>query len=55
MSHNLALAQQHALNLAATLMTCVILFQGELGYGVVPSDEFDGDPDTIIHEYDPFR
>jgi len=26
-------------------MICVTLFRTELGYGVVPSDEFDGDPD----------
>jgi hypothetical protein len=34
-------------------MVCVVLFEGELGYGVVTIDEFDGDPTSIIHEYDP--
>jgi hypothetical protein len=54
MSHNLELAQQVAFDLATTLMVCVILFKGDLGYGAVPSDEFDGDPASIIHEYDPY-
>jgi hypothetical protein len=54
MSHNLNLAQQVALDLARTLMVCVTLFKGELGYGVVLSDEFDGDPASVIHEYDPY-
>lgn len=54
MSHNLNLARRHALSLAKTLMVCVTLFKEELGYGVVPSDEFEGDPATIICEYDPF-
>jgi len=54
MSHNLNLAQEVALDLARTLMVCVTLFEGELGYGVLPSSEFDGDPATILHEYDPW-
>ena len=53
MSHDLNLARQHAFNLAKTLMVCVVLFEGELGYGVVTSDEFEGDPATILTEYDP--
>ena len=54
MSHDLNLARRHALSLAKTLMVCVTLFKGDLGYGAVPSGEFDGDPGTMIHEYDPF-
>lgn len=54
MSHNLALAQQVAFDLATTLMVCVVLFKGDLGYGVLPSAEYDGDPDRVIHEYDPY-
>jgi hypothetical protein len=54
MSDNLNLAQQFAWDLATTLMACITLFKGEGGYGVVPSAEFDGDPDTIVREYDPF-
>lgn len=54
MSHNLNLAQEVAFDLARTLMICVTLFKSDLGYAVVPSDEFDGDPATVIHEYDPY-
>jgi len=55
MSDNLSLAQQFAHSLAATLMFCITIFRGETGYGVVPSDEFDGDPDTILQVMDPFQ
>ena len=54
MADNLELAGAVALDLATTLMVCVTLFRGDLGYGVVLSDEFDGDPDTIVHEFDPY-
>ena len=53
MSNNLDLAQRHALDLARTLLVCVTLFKGDLGYGVMPSDEYDGDDTAILHEYDP--
>jgi hypothetical protein len=54
MSHDLSLAQNHALDLARTLMVPVILFKVEGEIGVMPSAEYDGDEDAIIHEYDPF-
>lgn len=55
MSDNLSLAQQLAWNLATTLMACVTLFKAGNGlFSVCPSAEFDGDPDTIVTEYDPF-
>lgn len=54
MSQNLTLAQDHAWNLAKTLMVCITLFKSDGGYGVLPSDEFDGDPASVIHEYDPY-
>ena len=54
MANNLQRAGQVALDLARTLMICVTVFKTELGYGVVPSDEFDGDPATIVCEYDPY-
>jgi hypothetical protein len=55
MSQNLSLAQRHAWNLAKTLMVCVVLFGSDGGYGVLPSDEFDGDPTLILFKYDPYR
>jgi hypothetical protein len=35
-------------------MVCIVLFQVEGGYGVMPSAEFDGDVESVICEYDPF-
>lgn len=51
----LEIAQSHAWDLAQTLMVCIIVFQiGEQVFGVVEADEFDGDVETIVREYDPF-
>jgi hypothetical protein len=55
MADNLELAGQVALDLARTLMICVTLFRSDGGYAVVPSEDFDGDPETVVHEYDPFQ
>ncbi|MCE4226313.1 hypothetical protein HCU64_21420 [Methylobacterium sp. C25] len=54
MAHDLTLARSHAYHLARTLMVCILLFQSDSGYGVMPSDEFDGDPASVILEFDPF-
>ena len=54
MSQSLSLAQDVAWNLATTLMVCVTLFKADSGFGVLPTSEFDGDPDRIIYEFDPF-
>lgn len=51
---SLSLAQRNAWNLARTLMVCITLFKAGSGYGVLPSAEFDGDPATVLHEYDPW-
>ena len=50
----LSLAQKNAWSLARTLMVCITLFKAGSGYGVVPSADFDGDPATVLHEYDPW-
>ena len=54
MSHNLTLAQNHAFDLARTLMVPVTLFQAESEFGVMVSSEYDGEQDAILHEYDPW-
>ena len=56
MSHDLSLAQNHAFQLARTLMVPVTIFQVDGEYGVLPSDELD-DADGIepIFEYDPYE
>ncbi|WP_064713505.1 hypothetical protein [Rhizobium bangladeshense] len=51
---DLNLAQNHALDLARTLLVPVILFEIDGEIGVIPSGEYDGDEDAIINEYDPF-
>lgn len=54
MSHDLSLARDHAYDLAWTLMVPVTLFEVEGQIGIMPSAEYDGDEDAVIHEYDPF-
>ncbi|ABF54206.1 hypothetical protein Sala_2499 [Sphingopyxis alaskensis RB2256] len=51
----LTTAQSLGWNLARTMMTVIILIETSAGYSVMPLDEFDGDPETIICEYDPFN
>jgi len=54
MSNNLTLAQNHAFNLARTLVVPVTLFRVENEFGVMVSSEYDGEQDSIVHEYDPW-
>ena len=53
MPTDLSLAQEFAWSLATSLMACVTLFRSDSGYGAVPSAEFDGAPESVLHEYDP--
>jgi hypothetical protein len=54
MSHDLAVAQQHAFQLASILMVPVTLFKSGSEYGVLPSNELDADDDLdVINEFDP--
>lgn len=51
---SLSTAQALAWNLATTLMVCITLFKaGDGSFSVVPEAEFDGDPETVVHVYDP--
>lgn len=54
MTDNLPLAQRAAWDLAKTLLVPITLFRGPGGYGVLPSDEFDGPAEAVLTEYDPF-
>ena len=54
MSNTLTVAHARGWDLATTLMACVVVFETEGGYGVLPTAEFDGDPETAVHEFDPF-
>lgn len=51
---SLSLAQARAWNLARTLMVTMVLFRADEGFEVMPETEFDGDPASIVHEYDPY-
>ena len=55
MSQNLTLAQDHALDLARTLMVPVTLFEVDGAFGVMPTAELDQDEVTVIHDYDPWE
>ncbi|MGA0564810.1 hypothetical protein ACO2RV_20370 [Ancylobacter sp. VNQ12] len=54
MSNDLSLAQDAAFQLARTLMVPVTLFRSGDEFGVLPSDELDGDDVIILFEYDPY-
>jgi hypothetical protein len=47
-------AQSLAWNLAKTLMTIMVIVRTDSGYAVMPWDEFDGNPASLVREYDPF-
>jgi hypothetical protein len=51
----LFIAQSLGWNLARTMMTIIVLVEAGADYAVMPLDEFDGDPETIVCEYDPFN
>ena len=56
MSDALAFAYARGWNLARTLMLFVTVFRTDDGeFGVMPSAEYDGDLDLVVHEFDPFR
>ena len=49
------LAQSNAFNLAQMLMAPVTLFQNDGQFGVMPSNEYDGEEETVIHIYYTFE
>lgn len=52
---SLKTAQWSAWMLARSLMVSVILFRSGAAYGVMPLNEFDGDPELIVRDYDPWE
>ena len=50
---SLPTAQAFAWSLATTLMTCIVLIRTTEGYAAMPATEFDGDPASVVIEYDP--
>jgi hypothetical protein len=56
MSQALSIALANGYHLAQSLMVCVVVFRASLGhYGAMEASECDGDPEAIVHEFDPFR
>ncbi|WP_430912263.1 hypothetical protein [Methylobacterium sp. sgz302541] len=55
MATDLTLAQRYAHSLALSLMVPVTVFRSEAGYAVVTSDEFEGDPASVVTEFDPYE
>jgi hypothetical protein len=47
-------AQRYAWNLASTLKVIILLITTDSGFQVVTSDDYDGDVEKIIREYDPW-
>lgn len=35
-------------------MTVIVIIKPSQGYSITPPDEFDGDPEQVLREYDPF-
>lgn len=56
MSQALNTAYACGWSLATTLMVYVVVFRaGDDDFGVMTTAEYDGDPNAIIHEYDPWE
>ena len=52
----LSRAQSYGWSLARTMMASIVIFQiSEKLFGVSEAREFDGDPATIVREYDPYE
>lgn len=51
---SLETAQRLAWNLACTLKVIIILIETPEGYQAMPSDDYDGDVDQVVREYDLF-
>ncbi len=47
-------ARQYGFDLSRTLMTIIILIRTEYGYQAIQLSEYDGSPEHIVAEYDPF-
>lgn len=51
---SLTLAQAYGWNLARTMMASIVIFRiSETLFGVAEARKFDGDPETVVREYDP--
>lgn len=51
---SLETAQRLAWSLACSFKVVIVLIITDHGYAVIPSDDYDGDLDKIVREYDVF-
>jgi hypothetical protein len=49
---SLEAAQRYAWNLACTLKVIIILIETDDGFNAMPSNEYDGDVERVVREYD---
>ncbi|GGO94089.1 hypothetical protein [Stakelama pacifica] len=49
---SLETAQRYAWNLACTLKVIIILIETDEGYNAMPTDDYDGDLERVVREYD---
>jgi hypothetical protein len=49
---SLEAAQRYARNLACTLKVIIILIETDEGYNAIPSEDYDGDIERVVREYD---
>ena len=54
MSQALSIDHARGWNLATTLMVCTTVFRIDDLFYVALSSEWEGDPESFIHEFDPF-
>ncbi|MCY1640536.1 hypothetical protein [Methylorubrum sp. SL192] len=55
MATDLDLATSYAYSISQSLMVAVTVFRSEAGYSVVTADEFEGDPASVVTEFDPYE
>jgi hypothetical protein len=36
-------------------MVCVVVFEADGSFGLMPTSEYDGDPEIIVCDYDPWE
>lgn len=51
---SLEAAQRYAWSLACSLKVVIVLIITDHGYAAMPNDDYDGEPDKIVSEYDIF-
>lgn len=51
---SLEAAQRYAWSLACSLKVVIVLIITDRGYAAMPSDDYDGDPERVVRQYDVF-